>query len=202
MAGEHFNVALGDFLFHGLVRAQQELLAGLAAGIEGALELGAAEGAVVQQAAVFAAEGNALGDALVNDVGGYLRQAVHVGFAGAEVAALHGIVEQAVHGVAVVLVVLGCVDAALGRDGVGAAGAVLVAEALHVVAEFGQSRSGGTAGQAGTHDQDGVLAPVVRVDQLGFKLVLGPFVLNRAGGDIGVRHPIAYGKINHVFAVS
>lgn len=86
--------------------AQQELLARLAACVEGALELGAAEGAVVQQAAVFTVEGNALGHALVNDVGGNFRQAVDVGFTGAEVVALHGVIEQAVDGVAVVLVVL------------------------------------------------------------------------------------------------
>lgn len=102
-----------------------------------------------QQAAVFTAEGNALGHALVNDVGGNFRQAVDVGFTGAEVAALHGVIEQAVDGVAVVLVVLGRVDAALGRNGVGAAGAVLVAEALDVVAKLGKRGGGGGAGQAG-----------------------------------------------------
>ena len=199
MAGEHFNVSLGHFLFQGLVGAQQELLARLAACVEGALELGAAEGAVVQQAAVFTAEGNALGHALVNDVGGNFRQAVDVGFTGAEVAALHGIIEQAVDGVAVVLVVLGRVDAALGRNGVGAAGAVLVAEALDVVAKLGKRGGGGGAGQAGPYHEHGVLALVVRVDQFGLKLVLGPFVLNRAGRNLGIRHPVAYGKINHDF---
>ena len=199
MAGEHFNVSLGHFLFQGLVGAQQELLARLAACVEGALELGAAEGAVVQQAAVFTAEGNALGHALVNDVGGNFRQAVDVGFTGAEVAALHGVIEQAVDGVAVVLVVLGRVDAALGRNGVGAAGAVLVAEALDVVAKLGKRGGGGGAGQAGPYHEHGVLALVVRVDQFGLKLVLGPFVLNRAGRNLGIRHPVAYGKINHDF---
>ena len=199
MAGEHFNVSLGHFLFQGLVGTQQELLARLSACVEGSLELGAAEGAVVQQAAVFTAEGNALGHALVNDVGGDFRQAVNVGFTGAEVAALDGVVKQAVNGVAVVLVVLGRVNAALGRNGVGAAGAVLVAEAFDVVAKFGKRGGSGGASQAGTYHKYRVLALVVRIDQFGLKFVLGPFVLNRAGGNFGIRHPVAYGKINHDF---
>ena len=99
-----------------LVGAEQELLAGLAAGVEGAGDLGAAEGAVVEQAAVLAGEGHALGHALVDDVDRDLGQAVDVGLAAAVVAALDGVVEQPVDAVAVVLVVLGGVDAALGGD--------------------------------------------------------------------------------------
>ena len=101
-----------------LVGAQQQLLAGLAPGVEGAGDLGAAEGAVVQQAAVLPGEGDALRGALVDDVDRDLGQPVHVALAGAVVAALDGVVEETVHAVAVVAVVLGRVDAALGRDGV------------------------------------------------------------------------------------
>ena len=57
-----------DLAAEGLVGAEQELLAGLAAAVEGARHLGAAEGAVVEQAAVLARERHALGDALVDDV--------------------------------------------------------------------------------------------------------------------------------------
>ena len=45
-------------------------------------------------------------------------------------------------------------------------GRILEAEALHVVAEFGQSGGGRSAGQAGAHDDDVVLALVGRIDQL------------------------------------
>jgi hypothetical protein len=55
---------------------------------------------------------------------------VDVGLAGAEVAAFDRVVEEAVHAVAVVLVVLGGVDAALRGDAVRAAGAVVEAEAV------------------------------------------------------------------------
>jgi hypothetical protein len=51
-----------------LVGAEQELLAGLAAGVERAAHLRAAERAVGEQAAVLAGERHALGDALVDDV--------------------------------------------------------------------------------------------------------------------------------------
>ena len=106
-----------------LVGAEQQLLAGLAPGVERARHLGAAEAAVVEQAAVLAGEGHALGDALVDDVDRHLGQAVDVGLAGPVVAALHRVVEEAVDRVAVALVVLGGVDAALGGDRVRPAGA-------------------------------------------------------------------------------
>jgi hypothetical protein len=112
----HLHAARADLRDQRLVGAEQELLAGLAAGVEGARDLRAAEGAVVEQAAVLAGEGHALGDALVDDVVADLGEAVDVGLAGAEVAALDGVVEEAVDAVAVVLVVLGGVDAALGGD--------------------------------------------------------------------------------------
>ena len=105
-----------------LVGAEQQLLAGLAAGVERARHLRAAERAVVEQAAVLAGERHALRDALVDDVDAHLGEPVHVGLAGAEVAALHRVVEEAVDAVAVVLVVLRRVDAALRGDGVRPAG--------------------------------------------------------------------------------
>ena len=85
-----------DLPLQRLVGAEQQLLAGLAAGVEGARHLGAAEGAVVEQAAVLAGERHALRDALVDDVDRHLGQPVDVGLAGAEVAALDGVVEEPV----------------------------------------------------------------------------------------------------------
>ena len=104
-----------------LVGAEQQLLTGLAAGVERARHLRAAERPVVEQAAVLAGERHALGDALVDDVDADLGQPVDVGLTGAEVAALHGVVEEALDAVAVVLVVLRRVDAALRGDAVRAA---------------------------------------------------------------------------------
>ncbi len=129
-----FHVSRGDLPGQRLVGAEQQLLARLAAGVEGAGDLDAAEGAGVEQAAVLAGEGHALRHALVDDLDGDLREAGDVGLAGTEVAALDGVVEQPVDRVAVVAVVLRRVDAALRRDGVGTARGVLVAELDDVVA--------------------------------------------------------------------
>ena len=121
-AGVELDRASVHLVHQLLVGAEQELLAGLASGVEGAGHLGAAEGAVVEQAAVLTGEGHALGDHLVDDVDRDLGEAVHVRLPRAEVAALHGVVEEALHRVAVALVVLGGVDPALGGDRVRPAG--------------------------------------------------------------------------------
>ena len=119
-----------------LVGAEQQLLAGLAAGVEGAAHLRATEAAVVEQAAVLAGERDALGDHLVDDVDRHLGEAVDVGLAAAEVAALDGVVEQAVDAVAVALVVLRRVDAALRGDRVSTPRRVVERERLDLIAEF------------------------------------------------------------------
>ena len=170
-----------DLALERLVGADQQLLAGLAAGVEGARDLHAAEGAVVEQAAVLAGERDALRDALVDDVGADLGQAVDVRLARAVVAALDRVVEEAVDGVAVLLVVLRGVDAALGGDRVRAARGVLVAEGLHVVAGLAERGGGRGAGQAGADDDDVELAAVGRVDQAGLELAVRPALGDRAG---------------------
>ena len=170
----HLDVAGGDLPGQRLVGAEQQLLARLAAGVEGAGDLDAAEGAGVEQSAVLAGEGHALRHALVDDLDGDLREPVDVGLAGPEVAALDGVVEEPVDRVAVVAVVLGGVDAALRGDGVGAARGVLVAELDDVVALFGERGAGGAAGEAGADDDDGVLAAVGGVDQLGLEAAACP----------------------------
>src|SRR5690606_9547283 len=109
-----------DLALEGLVGADQQLLTGLAAGVERPGDLHATEGTVVEQSAVLAGEGDTLGDALVDDVDRDLGEPVRVGLARAEVAALDRVVEQPVDAVAVVAVVLGRVDAALSGDRVGA----------------------------------------------------------------------------------
>ena len=144
----------GHLAHQGAVGPQQQLLAGLAPGIKGPGHLGAAEGAVGQQTAVFPGKGNALGHAMVDDQVAHLGQAVDVGLPGPEIAALDGVVEEPPDAVAVVGIILGRIDAALGRDAVGPPGAVLDTEGLDVVAQFRQGGRGGAAGQAGAHHDD------------------------------------------------
>ncbi len=186
LVGEEFDRALPDHAGQRGVGSEQQLLPGLAAGVERAGHLGAAEGAVGEQAAVFAGERNALGDTLVDDVDGDLGQTMHVGLARAVVAALDRVVEEPIHAVAVVLVVLGGVDAALGGDRVGAARAVMEDEALHLVAQLGQRGRGGGAREPGADHDHLVFALVGGVDELDLRLVLAPLVGKRAGRNLGI----------------
>ena len=191
VAGVGLHRAGGDLALEGLVGADQQLLAGLAAGVEGARDLDAAEGAVVQQAAVLAGERDALGDALVDDVQADLGQPVDVGLARAVVAALDGVVEEPVDRVAVALVVLGRVDAALGGDRVGAARGVLVAERLHHVAGLAERGGGGGAGQAGADHDHREAAAVGRVGDPGLELPGVPALVDGAAGRLGVLDRVA-----------
>jgi hypothetical protein len=193
VAGVHLDRAGGDLALQGLVGADQELLAGLAAGVERTGDLHATERPVVEQSAVLAGERDALRDALVDDVHRHLGEAVDVGLAGAEVAALDRVVEQPVDAVAVVAVVLGGVDATLCGDRVSTSRAVLVAEALDLVAGLAQGRGGGGAGEARPDDDDAELAAVGRVDELGAELALVPTTLDRARGRLGVVDVLADG---------
>src|SRR5574344_129240 len=187
-AGEQFDGAARDLAHHGLISADEELLTRLTAGVERAGDLRAAEGAVVEKSAVVTSERDALRDALVDDEVGAFREAVHVRFTRTEVAALHGVVEQAVNGVAVVLVILGGVDTALGRDGVRAARSVLEAEHLDIVAELAEGSRGGSAREAGADDDDRELALVGRVHELEFEFVAGPLFSDRAAGNFRVEN--------------
>ena len=164
----------------------QQLLPGLAARVERARHLGAAKRSVVEQAAILARERDALRHALVDDVDARLRQPVDVGFARAVVAALDRVVEQPVHAVAVVLVVLRRVDAALRGDAVRAARAVLDAEVQDVVAELTERRGRRCARQSRSDADDRVLALVGRVDELDLELVPIPLLGNRSGRNLGV----------------
>ncbi len=178
-----------------LVGPDQELLAGLAAGVERARDLHAAERAVVEQPAVLARERDTLGDALVDDVRADLGQPVDVGLARAVVTALDGVVEQPVDGVAVLLVVLGRVDATLGRDRVRPARGVLVAEGLHDVAGLAERGRRRGTGQAGADDDHRQLAPVGRVDQPRLELAGLPALVDRASRCLGVGDRVPGGVV-------
>ena len=180
----HLHTACGDFLVQSRVSTEQELLTRLAASIKRAAHLSAAEGAVRQHAAVFAGKGHALRHALVDDVHADLGQTMHVGLASAEVAAFDRVIKEAMHAIAVVLVVLRRIDAALGRDGVRTTGGILEAEALHLVAQLRERRRGRGTGQAAAHDEHGEFALVLRIDELRVLLVLGPLHGHRATGNM------------------
>ena len=202
-AGEQLHRLLVDLPHQRLVGADEKLLAGLAARVEGARHLRAAKRTIVQQAAVLARERDALRHALVDDVHAQLREPVDVGFTRAVIAAFDRVVEEPIHAVAVVLIVLGRVDAALRRDAVRAPGAVLNAEVEDVVAELPERGRRRGAREARADDEDRVLALVGRVDQLHLELVPVPLFRNRAGRnvcvqlDVGAAHSWPPAKCAH-----
>jgi len=184
--GVRSHGACGHLAFQGLVGAQQQLLPGLALGVEGAGDLHPAEGPVVQQAAVLAGERHPLGHGLVDDRRADLGEAVGVGLSGPEVAALDGVVEKPPDAVSVVAVVLGRVDAALGGDAVRPPRTVLIAKAAHPVAGLAQRRRGGRTGQPGPDDEHAELASIGGADQLGVEAPGVPAALDRALGHLAV----------------
>ena len=186
------DVAELHLVLQRLVRAEQELLAGLAPGVEGARHLRAAEGAVVEQAAVLPGERHTLGHALVDDLEAHLREPVGVRLTRPVVAALDGVVEQPLDTVAVVLVVLRRVDATLRGDAVRAPGRVVEEERLHLVAELAERGGGRRTGESGADDDDLEASPVVGGHQLHLEAVVVPLVGERAGGCFGIEGDVGH----------
>ncbi len=125
-----------------------------------------------------------------------------VGLAGAVVAALHRVVEEAVRRVVVVAVVLGGVDATLRSDRVGTTRRVLVAEVQDVVARFTERRGRGTTGEAGADDDDRELAAVRGVHETSLELARRPdlvdFDVRRLGvGDLFADRVVVQCHISH-----
>ena len=187
MAREDFDRARGHLAQHGAVSAEQQLLARLAARIEGARDQHAAEGAISQDAAVFARKGHALRHALVDDVAADLREAVDIGLAGAKVAAFNGVVKQPVNAVAVVLIVFDalmppCAAMLCARRGPNPEN-----RNTDLVTHFAQRGRGRRAGQARAHHNDGVLAAVGGSDQGEFEFAVVPFFFERPGRNGGIQ---------------
>ena len=170
-----------------LVGAEKKLLSGLAARVKGAGNLGAPEGTVCEQAAVFAGKRHALLDALIDDQITDFGEPIDIRFARPEVAAFDRVVKQTENAVAIVLIIFGGVDAALRRDAVRAPRTVLVTEALHVVAQLTQGCGRRSAGEAASHHDDLKFPAVVRSDQTRVVLVLGPLLRERPRWNFGIQ---------------
>ena len=180
VAGVEFDALFVNFAHQAAISAEEELLACLTASIEGTGDEDATEGAVGQGAAVFTGKRDALCDALVDDVGAVLSEAVDVGFTGAEVAAFDGVVEQAPRAIAVVLVVFGGIDTALCGDTVGASWAIVEGKAVDIVALLSQGGGSGSAGESGSDDNDFEFASIDRSNETHFFFGFGPTLIERA----------------------
>ena len=189
---EHFGVRVKlnpagtDHFGECRISAEQKLLAGLAPGVERPGDLSATEGAIGQQSAVFAGEGHALGDTLVDDIRRDLGQPVHVGLTGTVVATFDRIVEQPIHAVAVVLVILGGIDSTLRGDRVGATWAVVENETIHLIAQFRHGRGSRATGESRPHHDDFVFPLISGVDQLHVGFVGAPLLREVSWRDIRI----------------
>ncbi len=186
-AGIDFDLPLGYLAHKRAVGADQQLLTGLPLCIKGPCHLCAAKGPVVQKAAVVPGKGNALGDALVDDILAQLGQPVYIGLPGPEVTPLDGVVKQPPGGIPVVRIILRRIDSPLGGDAVGPPGAVLDAKILDVIAQFTKACSSRCPGKPGADHDNIVLLPIGRIDQLERKAVPVPFFSQRSFRHIRIR---------------
>ena len=121
-----------------------------------------------------------MGNALVDDVDADLGEPVDVAFPGAEVATFDRVVEQPVYAIAIILVIFGGIDPALGGDAMRAPGAVLNTEGLNIVTELAESGCRRGTRQTGPDDNDIVFSFVGGIDELGVTAEFIPFLGERA----------------------
>ena len=191
-AGEQLNAAQLHLAHQGLVGAIKQLLSGLPPGIKGAAHQGPAKTAGGQAAAVFARERHPLGHALIDDAAADFRQPLAARFPGAEVASFEGVGEQAADAVAIHRHRTCGIDAPLGRHRVSAARAVVEAEHRHPVALLGQSRSCGSARQAGAHHEHIHLPFAEGADQRQSFAGPSPGIGDRTSGNPGIRQSVRH----------
>src|SRR5438874_1976988 len=178
---EHFYRAERDLPAQGLVGTEQKLLAGLAAGVKRPRNLRAAEGAIGEESAILARERHALLGALIDDEIADFGQPVNVRFARTEIATFDRVVKQSENAVAIVLVILGGIDPALRRNGMGATRRILITKTFHAITKFTQSGRGRSAGQPRTDHNDLKFAAIIRANETRIILVVTPFSLERTG---------------------
>ena len=176
IAGEELHLAGLHLSTQRRVGTEQQLLTGLTLGVERTANLSATERTVGKHTAVLTGEGNALSDALVDNIVADLCQTVDISLAGTIVTTLHRVVEQAVDGVTIVLIALGGVDTTLSGDRVRTTGRVLNAEIIHVEAHLSERSGGRGTSQAGTDNDDVELQLVLRVDKTLMSLIFLPFL--------------------------
>jgi hypothetical protein len=182
VSGMHIHLTRRNLPAQSAVSAKQELLAGLTASIKSATDLGPAKGAIGKQSTILTGKGNALGYALVDNIGAYLGKAVDVRLAGTKVPTLDSIVEKTMDAIPVVLVILGSIDPPLSGNGVCPSSRILVTKAIHVVPQLAQGSRGCPPGQTGSNDNNAIFPFVGRIDQLGRKAVIVPLLSQRTFG--------------------
>jgi hypothetical protein len=145
-----------------------------------------AEGTIGEQPAILARERHALLGALIDDEIADFGQPVNVRFARTEIATFDRVVKQSENAVAIVLVILGGIDPALRRNGMGATRRILITKSFHAITKFTQSGRGRSAGQPRTDHNDLKFAAIIRANETRIILVVPPFLLERTGRNFAV----------------
>ena len=180
----HLHFAFTDLAAECRVSTEEELLTCLTLSIESTRYLCATERTVVEQAAVFASERNTLSHTLVDDAVAHLSKTVHVCLTSTVVTTLDSVVEEAIHRVAIVLVVLSRVDTTLCSDRVCTTWRVLDTEVEDIEAHLCERSRSRCTSQTSTNYDDVKTTFVGRVDQLLMVFVIGPFLLEWTSRDL------------------
>ena len=134
----------------------------------------------------YSRERHALLGALIDDEIADFGQPVNVPFARTEIAPFDRVVKQSKNAIAVVLVILGGIDPALRRNGMGATRRILITKTFHPITKLAQSGRGRSAGQSRTDHNDLKFAAIIRANETRIILVVPPFLLERTGRNFAV----------------
>src|SRR5262249_5963534 len=115
-------------------------------------------------------------NALIDDVVADFRETINVRFAGSKIAAFYGVMEQPVNTVAIVLIIFGRIDPALGCNRVRAPRRILEAEAFYPIPQLPQSGRSRSTGQAAANHDDRKFSPVIWTHQARMITMIAPFL--------------------------
>ena len=162
------------------IRTEKKLLSGLSASIESTAYLHTSERTVGKISAVFTGKWNTLCYTLVNNGSTYFSKTIHISLSAAVVTSLDSIIEETIHGVIVVLIILCSIDTTLSCNRVRSTRGIADTENFNVVAEFTEGCGCGCSAKTCTHYNDFKLSLVVGTHKMDFRLTLGPFLLKRS----------------------
>ena len=112
---------------------------------------------------------------MVDDGIGYFCQTVNVGFACTIVTTFDCIVEKTVYRVAVILIILSCVDTTLCCDGVSTAWRILDTEVEYSESHFTQRSGCRCAGKSGSYNDNVETTFVGRINKFLVSFIVTPF---------------------------
>ncbi len=125
----------------------------------------------MERSGIVACKGNSLTDTLIDNFVAHFGQPIHICLTSPVVAPFDRIIEEPIDTVAVILIVLGCIYPALSGNGMRPAGAILIAEILHLKTQLSQRGRCRSTSQPGAYHDDVKLTLVGWINQ-----VLGRFV--------------------------